>query len=69
MTNEASHRERVVDQFTRQAIPFSNAPSIASEEALRILVEASGATAKDEVLDVACGPGLVVRAFAAVRPS
>lgn len=66
MTSEASHQERIVDQFTQQAVPFSNAPSIASEEALRVLVEASGATADDTVLDVACGPGLVVRAFAAV---
>jgi SAM-dependent methyltransferase len=34
------------------------------EEALRLLVQFSGATAADTVLDVACGPGLVVAAFA-----
>src|SRR5262245_17244070 len=61
-----SHRERIVDQFTRQAVPFSTAPAIRDEAALRLLVEASGAGSEDTVLDVACGPGLVVRAFARV---
>src|SRR5947199_4692142 len=36
------------------------------EEALRLLVEFAGAAPEDTVLDVACGPGLVVCAFAAV---
>jgi SAM-dependent methyltransferase len=61
-----SHRERIVDQFTRQAVPFSTAPAIKDERALALLVEASGATPDDTVLDVACGPGLVVAAFARV---
>lgn len=55
-----SNADIVVDQFTRQATPFANAPSIRDEEALRLLVEFSGARADDTVLDVACGPGLVV---------
>jgi SAM-dependent methyltransferase len=61
-----SHRDRIVDQFTRQALPFSTAPGIRDEAALRLLVEASGAGPGDTVLDVACGPGLVVGAFARV---
>jgi ubiquinone/menaquinone biosynthesis C-methylase UbiE len=32
----------------------------------RQLVQACGTTPADDVLDVACGPGLVVRAFAEV---
>ena len=56
----------VVDQFTRQATPFANAAAMRDEEALRLLVEFSGAGAADTVLDVACGPGLVVAAFAKV---
>src|SRR3954451_24258538 len=56
----------VVDQFTRQAAPFANAAAMRDEDALRLLVEFSGATAADTVLDVACGPGLVVAAFARV---
>jgi SAM-dependent methyltransferase len=61
-----SHRDLVLDQFTRQAGPFSTAPGIRDEAALRLLVEASGAGRDDTVLDVACGPGLVVCAFARV---
>src|SRR3954471_18580537 len=56
----------VVDQFTRQATPFANATAMRDEEALRLLVEFSGAGGADTVLDVACGPGLVVAAFAKV---
>jgi ubiquinone/menaquinone biosynthesis C-methylase UbiE len=60
------HRDRVVDQFTRQAEPFSRAAPITDETALQLVVEATGAGADDEVLDVACGPGIVVCAFAPV---
>jgi SAM-dependent methyltransferase len=62
----ASHRERILDQFTRQAVPFSTAPGIKDERALELLVRASDAGPDDTVLDVACGPGLVVAAFARV---
>ena len=58
------HRDLIVDQFTRQAVPFSTASPIASEDALRMLVDFSGAGPDDTVLDVACGGGLVVCAFA-----
>ena len=56
----------VVDQFTRQATPFADSPAMRDEEALGLLVAFSGAGADDTVLDVACGPGLVVAAFAKV---
>jgi ubiquinone/menaquinone biosynthesis C-methylase UbiE len=59
-----SHSERILEQFTRQAVPFATAPSIRDEAALRLIVEFSGAGSHDTVLDVACGPGLVVCAFA-----
>jgi len=39
---------------------------IKDERALQLLVEVSGAGPADTVLDVACGPGLVVAAFARV---
>jgi len=61
-----SHHETVVDQFSRQAVPFSTAAPIRDREALQVLVDASGAGPDDEVLDVACGPGLVACAFARV---
>jgi len=59
-----SHTDIVVDQFTQQATPFANSTAMRDEEALRLLVDFSGAGADDTVLDVACGPGLVVAAFA-----
>lgn len=61
-----SHRDTIVDQFTRQAIPFATAAPIRDAAALRLLVDAAGTGAVDTVLDVACGPGLVACAFAQV---
>ena len=61
-----THRDSILDQFTRQAIPFSTAPSIKDELALKLLIEASGAGPADTVLDVACGGGIVVCGFARV---
>ena len=61
-----THEQSILDQFTRQAIPFSTSPSIKDEIALNLLIKASGAGPDDTVLDVACGPGLVVCAFAKV---
>ena len=60
-----THHEDIVDQFTRQADVFANAPPITDERALDLLVRTVGAMREDTVLDVACGPGLVVCAFAA----
>lgn len=62
----ANHQDLILDQFTRQATPFNLAQTIASEDALRLLVDFSGAGPDDKVLDVACGGGLVVCAFASV---
>jgi SAM-dependent methyltransferase len=61
-----AHRDLVVEQFTKQAVPFSTAPGVRDEEALQLLVDFTGAGPDDTVLDVACGPGLVVCALAAV---
>ena len=60
----ATHKDSILDQFTRQAVPFSTASAIKDEAALRLIVEFSGAGPDDTVLDVACGGGLVVCAFA-----
>jgi SAM-dependent methyltransferase len=59
-------RERILDQFTRQAAPFASAPSIRDEKALQLVVAETGVGADDRVLDVACGPGLLACAFARV---
>jgi SAM-dependent methyltransferase len=60
----ASNHETIVDQFTRQAVPFSTAPPMRDEKALGLLVAAAAAGPDDTVLDVACGPGIVACAFA-----
>src|SRR5215813_3720948 len=62
----ASHNSRILDQFTRQAVPFSQSPSVSNQEALHFIVRSAGAGPADTVLDVACGPGLLVCAFARV---
>jgi ubiquinone/menaquinone biosynthesis C-methylase UbiE len=61
---DADHQELILDQFTRQATVFSNAPAITDEDALRMIVVAARPDPGDCLLDVACGPGLVVCAFA-----
>lgn len=62
--NDATHRNLILDQFTRQVSAFSAAAMITDQQALRMIVEAAQATSDDTILDVACGPGLVVCAFA-----
>lgn len=62
----SEHRERILDQFTRQAEPFARAQAIRSPEALDRIVQMSETGPEDTVLDVACGPGLLACAFARV---
>jgi ubiquinone/menaquinone biosynthesis C-methylase UbiE len=66
MESMGSHNSRILDQFTRQAAPFAAAAPIRNQEALDRIVQWAGAGAKDTVLDVACGPGLLACAFARV---
>ena len=62
--SDTAHNSLIRDQFTRQATPFSTAAPIADEGALKMIVEAAQAGPDDTVLDVACGGGIVVCAFA-----
>ncbi len=64
MTTTDSHRSRIVDQFTRQAVPFNTASPITDENALRMIVDAARPQPSNTMLDVACGGGIVVCAFA-----
>jgi ubiquinone/menaquinone biosynthesis C-methylase UbiE len=66
MKRMGSHDSRILDQFTRQAAPFAAAAAIRNEEALNRIVQWAEAGPDDTVLDVACGPGLLVCAFARV---
>jgi ubiquinone/menaquinone biosynthesis C-methylase UbiE len=62
--SDATHQDRILDQFTRQATPFSTANTITDAKALRMIVEAAQPTPEDTVLDLACGGGIIVCAFA-----
>jgi SAM-dependent methyltransferase len=59
-----SHDDLIRDQFTRQAIPFNTAAQISDEHALAKIVAAGRPSPNDDVLDLACGGGLIVCAFA-----
>lgn len=60
------HDATIIEQFTLQADAFAAAAPIRDDQALKLLVDGCGAGPCDDVLDVACGPGLVVGAFAEV---
>jgi SAM-dependent methyltransferase len=60
---ETSHDTLIRDQFTRQAAVFNAAAPLANEDLGKIVAAASPGPG-DIVLDVACGGGLVARAFA-----
>ncbi|MGE4544296.1 MAG: class I SAM-dependent methyltransferase [Pedobacter sp.] len=60
MSND--HRAGIIDQFSRQAIPFTRVPG--HLDAIGLLMEMAQVTGTDSVLDVACGPGLVACEFA-----
>lgn len=58
------HNKKIVEQFTKQAVPFSKVPG--HMDSMQVLIHMSGAQSLDRVLDVACGPGLVACEFAKV---
>jgi ubiquinone/menaquinone biosynthesis C-methylase UbiE len=59
-----SHDNLIIDQFSKQAVPFASIPGHSAEEATKLLVEMANISKNDTVLDVACGPGLLVCALA-----
>jgi ubiquinone/menaquinone biosynthesis C-methylase UbiE len=59
-----SHTAKIHDQFSRQAKVFADSPSLHNADALALLVDAALPSPSDVALDVACGPGSVVAAFA-----
>jgi len=61
MTREDEHRREVIEQFSLQAIPF--AAISGHSDSIGLLIEMCGSAAKGDVLDVACGPGIVACEF------
>ena len=61
---EPAHSELIRDQFTRQAGVRHAAATITNEQALKMIVAAGQPGPDDTFLDVACGGGIIVCAFA-----
>src|SRR5262245_40039009 len=59
-------RRLILDQFTRQAVPFSEIHARDEAEVHRLLIDTAVIGSGDDVLDVACGPGRVACAVAGV---
>jgi ubiquinone/menaquinone biosynthesis C-methylase UbiE len=55
----SAHDQRVVDQFTRWAKPFAELPIHAEADAMARTIGACAPTSGMDVLDVACGPGIL----------
>jgi len=61
-TEDRDHRETILDQFSKQAIPFAELPG--HMDAMQMLLSMAAVNDTSVVLDVACGPGLVACEFA-----
>jgi SAM-dependent methyltransferase len=67
MNSEHDEQRRlIVEQFTKQAVPFSEMPIHNDQDTNRLVIETAGIGPEDTVLDVACGPGLITAAVAGV---
>lgn len=54
----------VVEQFSKQAVPFANSDVVRNDDVLNRMMARSELTPDDLCLDIACGPGLLVCTFA-----
>ncbi|HVW73339.1 MAG TPA: methyltransferase domain-containing protein [Rhizomicrobium sp.] len=65
MRDASTHHDRIVQQFTRWARPFSELAVHSEADGLRRTLAAAQLKPHMQVLDVACGPGIVACAAAA----
>jgi len=67
MSDRAEEQRRLIlEQFTKQAVPFAEMPAHSHEESIRLVIDMATVGPEDDVLDVACGPGLVACPLAEV---
>ena len=64
MTRSTARDAAIRDQFARQAAVFAAAPALHNDAIHTLMIEAARPQLSDGLLDVACGPGTVVAAFA-----
>jgi len=65
-SSDPSHIATTIDQFTRQSAAFAALPIHSDAEAMALAFRCAELSGEDHVLDVACGPGLVACAAAAI---
>ena len=58
------HSKEIIDQFTRQAAGFAQSPTARSQDILNQVIRLAEPRKTDVMLDVACGPGVLVCGFA-----
>jgi ubiquinone/menaquinone biosynthesis C-methylase UbiE len=63
-SHPVSHDDLIRDQFSRQAQLFARAPELHGEAQLTPLIDAAKPQPHEAMIDLACGPGTVVAAFA-----
>jgi len=63
-SSNQKHNDLILDQFTKQAVPFANVLAHSNQESINLLIKATQMDKGDDVLDVACGPGLLACALA-----
>ncbi len=61
---QQQHQAQIIQQFSRQAISFTELPG--HYDAIQMLQDLAELKTSDDVLDVACGPGLVACEFARI---
>jgi SAM-dependent methyltransferase len=59
-----SHDDVIRDQFSRQAELFARSPELHGDAQLKPLIDAARPQPHETMIDLACGPGSVVAAFA-----
>jgi 2-polyprenyl-3-methyl-5-hydroxy-6-metoxy-1,4-benzoquinol methylase len=65
--DQNEHNKLVLDQFTKQAVPFSKkVPAHSNEGFFKLIIGTAGINKKDTVLDIACGPGMLSCAIAKI---
>ncbi len=58
-SNDISHNNSIISQFTKQAIPFTQMSEHSNQHGLELMLKLSQPKHSDTVLDVACGSGII----------
>lgn len=64
MSDTNAHDRAILDYFTRQARGFAAGPELHGPDVVRLMVDAAAPKPDDRAIDLACGPGSIVCAFA-----